>query len=446
MATADYCNIERLFYDLSRDWFLEHEISYESERRSGVYSAALTIWLMLLQRLCRLPLEGVISELNGNSGVSLFVELNSNSKKLKGGSVSRNSGGFSRARERLSADQISDLVEVCAAKLQKSTRSDDSIFLLDGSCFSTAYTEANGKKFPRHSAGTGKLHYPQVRLVTAHRLSNGLALKPIFGEMTRSEQSLAWEYLPSLPAGSVILGDRNFGVFSVAFRADSLGHKVIFRMKEDNFNRALGKKVGSDCNISATWHPSKSELKTTPAIPVDASIKGRFIRRTITKDGFPPMVLYFFTTTTLRAENVAALYLKRQRIETHISQLKQTLKLEFISAKTPAMIEKEIYIAFLTFNLVSAINSAVAKNIKIPFERISFTSARRIIEIYASNLQRAATPKEIEKIISTIEIGMYQTKLPNRSRKRSYPRVAKRNKSKYPIRSVVPENSNNSEN
>ena len=105
-------NIENLFYEISRDWFDDKGIKYESQKQTGVYSQALTIWLMMLQRLSGLPLQGaVINSLNTCSGI--FSGLNRRSKKLRDGEVSVNSGGFSQAKSRINQDLIIDLVHHC---------------------------------------------------------------------------------------------------------------------------------------------------------------------------------------------------------------------------------------------------------------------------------------------------------------------------------------------
>ena len=117
MTTAACVSVERLFYEISRDWFEENGISYESRSRGGVFSATLTIWLMLLQRLCNLPLQGAAIEMLRGGDESIFVELNRKSKKLAFGDLSSNSGGLSRARDRLESNQINDLVKHCESKL-----------------------------------------------------------------------------------------------------------------------------------------------------------------------------------------------------------------------------------------------------------------------------------------------------------------------------------------
>ena len=227
-------------------------------------------------------------------------------------------------------------------------------------------------------------------------------------------------------------------MFSVAHRAEELGHQVLFRLNEAVFKRVVGKAAdGQTTCTQLKWHPSKQDRKTTPEIPPNAVVEGFFISLRVDKPGFRPQTLFFFTTLDKPAEEIAALYLQRQRIETNIGQLKQVLKLEFVCAKTPDRIQKELSIAFLTFNLISAIMAAAAQHNDIPFARISFTAAIRIISAYGLQLQKATTPGQRSKIIDQVFTAFNQTKLPLRKNPRSYPRVLKRNPSKFPTQAVV---------
>jgi hypothetical protein len=62
----------------------------------------------------------------------------------------------------------------------------------------------------------GASHWPVLKMVVLHDMESGLAevpqWGPMFGAETVSEQQLAVQAMSQLPAHSVIVGDRNFGV------------------------------------------------------------------------------------------------------------------------------------------------------------------------------------------------------------------------------------------
>src|SRR5712671_942958 len=82
----------------------------------------------------------------------------------------------------------------------------------------------------------GKTHWPTLRIAVAHNLANGLASRPSWGAMygphAVSEQTLAEELMDRLPQGAVVVGDRNFGVFSIAYAATEKGLGILLRLTE----------------------------------------------------------------------------------------------------------------------------------------------------------------------------------------------------------------------
>src|SRR5205807_1767443 len=73
------------------------------------------------------------------------------------------------------------------------------------------------KAYPQAQNGRGKSHRPVVRMVVLHDVDTGLAERPYWGPMygprAVSEQALGEQATKHVPAGSVIIGDRNFGIF-----------------------------------------------------------------------------------------------------------------------------------------------------------------------------------------------------------------------------------------
>ena len=64
-----------------------------------------------------------------------------------------------------------------------------------------------------------------------------MAEEPRWGQMYGaeevSEQQFAEQAMDALAPGSVVVGDRNFGVFSMAWQAQQRGLEVVFRRAGD---------------------------------------------------------------------------------------------------------------------------------------------------------------------------------------------------------------------
>ena len=69
----------------------------------------------------------------------------------------------------------------------------------------------------------GESHWPVMKIAVMHHVATALAMDPQFGPMygaeAVSEQRLAEPLIDGLPPASVLIGDRNFGVFSVMWHA-----------------------------------------------------------------------------------------------------------------------------------------------------------------------------------------------------------------------------------
>jgi hypothetical protein len=96
-------------------------------------------------------------------------------------------------------------------------------FLLDGSSVRAAHRQGLCETFPPGSNQHGESHWPLLRVLVAHDLHTGLAMRPEWGAMhgpeAVSEQGLLETAIERLPDGSTVMGDANFGVFSVAYAA-----------------------------------------------------------------------------------------------------------------------------------------------------------------------------------------------------------------------------------
>jgi hypothetical protein len=137
------------------------------------------------------------------------------------------------------------------------------------------------------------------------------------------------------------------------------------------------------------------------------------------------------------AQEVAELYQKRVQVEVFIRDIKQTLKMAFVRSKKGETIEKELLIAYLTFNLLRATMQETATALGLPPNRMSFTATISLVRAYAPLLAAAKTKKDQDNILQRFQTNMLQSKLPVRSKQRSYPRVIKYPRDKYPSAGIV---------
>ena len=144
--------------------------------------------------------------------------------------------------------------------------------------------------------------------------------------------------------------------------------------------------------------------------------------------------LYLFTTTSLPAEEVVTLYGRRWQIETDLRSLKQTVSLYRICARSAEMMEKELLVAVMAYNLVRAIMFQAARRAQIDPRQLSFTYACNIVlDGYAQVLAARTAKQQQQKLDRMIDL-VARCKLPKRTKRRSCPREVWGRGYRFPIK------------
>ena len=88
-----------------------------------------------------------------------------------------------------------------------------------------------------------------------------------------SEQALLERAIDRLPSGSTVIGDANFGVFSVAYAATQRQHPVLLRLTAERA-RQLGWGTVARWHRSRAWcgSPVEPTARSHPDLPADACV------------------------------------------------------------------------------------------------------------------------------------------------------------------------------
>jgi hypothetical protein len=199
-----------------------------------VFTLRVTTWMMMMQRLSPSgTLDTAVSELLNGNGREILEPC----RKVNEGNISANTGGYNRARQRMPAEAARRVARQSFEQLreiQSGSGLRSRLFLLDGSSIRLSHTAAVLKAYPPAENQHGKSHWPVMKIAVMHHVATALAMDPQFGPMygaeAVSEQRLAEPLIDGLPPASVLIGDRNFGVFRVMRHAHSQGHTGLVRM------------------------------------------------------------------------------------------------------------------------------------------------------------------------------------------------------------------------
>jgi putative transposase len=397
-------------------------------RARGIYSLSVVVWLMMWQRLdSRGTLVLAVQQVvQGVLGDALPQE-----KRVRERRVSSNTGGLSRARQRLPLTIVETVCDeiftkLTAAELCLGLRS--RLFLLDGSSMRLPHTPSLVAAYPPGNNKHGEAHWPVIRILAAHHLASGLATRPCWGPMygnqAVSEQGLTEPILGRLPAGSALMADRNFAVFSVAWAAQQHNYGVLFRITDERAQRIAGPflpPAGSERPIE--WRPSRDDRRAHPELPADAVVRGRLIVAHVEGEDGKRLKLYLFTTLEEPREVLVELYRRRWDIELDIRSLKQTLRMHSLSSKTPEMAEKELLLAIAGYNLVRSVQMEAARLTNLEPKRLSFSRVQAVVMTAVPRLAATTDAAQWEAEYQRVLRWAAQGRLPNRPRQRSYPRA-----------------------
>jgi len=430
----------------SEEFFQQLKQELGLKTRRCVYDLPLVIWLMTVQRWDG---KGTLS-----TGVQQVVEqrpprLLGNHKRIREGTVSVHTGAYSDARQKMPvaaaekvADRVfEDLMQTRQAALEGWERR---VFVLDGSSVELPHSEELVAAYPPGSNQHGESHWPVLRVLVAQELTTAFAGRPCWGPMygpkAVSEQALTERILDRLPDRSVLMGDINFGVFTVVFAATQRRHDVLFRLQESRA-QALGGGLpltpGTDRKIG--WRPSAWERKHHPDLPPGACVWGRLIVEQVTASDGKSMLLYFFTTLDLGVEQILELYGQRWDVETDIRSLKHMLHLDMLRCQSPDMIAKELMLTLTGYNLVRAVMNEAAKQNHLNPRRLSFSRSQDVVNAALPGLDAAPSPAQYQERVQRMIQRVACCKLPNRSQRRPCPRAIWGHGSKFPKRKALPQ-------
>jgi hypothetical protein len=408
----------------------------QPKTRRSIYTAEVVIWLMILQRLQ--PggslASGVEALLSGSADWFLGGSERARQKR-----ISRRTGGYSHARQRLPKLLCRQVLTELIARLREilNPAGGRCAYLLDGSSLELEASPALRKAYPPAENQHGRAHWPVLRIVVLHELETGLAEPPCWGPMygaeAVSEQQLAEKTMDALKPGSILVGDRNFGVFSIAWQARQRGLDVAIRLTGERAAKLAGEPISVEGERPLRWTPSRFDGRRQGGMPEGAAVEGRLIALRIGK-GQSKEWLYLFTTVALPRAEVLDLYGKRWNIETDLRSLKRTVRLHHIAVRNENMMEKELLTAMAAYNLVRAVIALAARRHNLSPRQLSFAFVLNVVNASWPRLQAAtdtrAYRKEFDRLLDAAAQGIH----PKRRKPRSSPRAAWHRRHTFPSR------------
>src|SRR5271157_3853956 len=317
------------------------------------------------------------------------------------------------ARQRLPLEVIVELVHQTAHKIEAGA-SDQWLWkgrrtsLIDGSTSSMPDTPENQRAFPQANTQGIGLGFPVMRYVALISLATGvvrdLALGPYKGKET-GETALFRTLLDGLERGEIVLGDRYFASYFMIAELLLRGVDGLFRMHQRRkFDFRGGRPLGFEDHV-VTWtkpaRPKWMDEETYAQIPNQMEI--RELRFKVQRPGFRVNELVLVTTMLdaeeYTKEELADLFLQRWNIELDLRSIKDVLQMDVLRCKTPEMVEKEIWIHLLAYNLIRGMAAKAAEAHDKQPRLISFKGTLQTMTAFQEAL-RWALPPDRQRLVA----------------------------------------------
>jgi hypothetical protein len=283
-------------------------------------------------------------------------------KRVIGGlsPCSANTSGYCQARQRLPLEMVSTLVrstgEMMNGQIPDQWRwYGKRVHLIDGTTVTLPDTAANQAVYPQQSVQKPGLGFSICRIVGVICLSSGSVLNAAIGSFSgkgSSEQSLLRTLLDTFKAGDLVMGDAFYGTYFLLATLLDQGVDAVFeqlgaRKRVTDFRQ--GKHLGAKDHLIELLKPKQKPGWMTQA-DYDKAPAGITIREL--KVNGKILITTLLSARAYPKDELKALYKKRWHIEVDLRNIKTTLGMERLSCKTPAMVEKEMWVYFLAYNLI----------------------------------------------------------------------------------------------
>ena len=360
--------------------------------------------------------------------------------------ISTNTSAYCQARSRLPLATLFRIFTAVAATLQRRVLQREwwlggrRVRILDGSALSMPDTPANQKRWPQLSSQKPGCGFPLLRLVGIFCLSSGALLRYAFGNKHEQENHLARQLLDVLEKNDVLLADRgfcSFGLFSVLL---ARGVDCVMRLHQARrHDLRQGRRLGHNDRL-VQWRKGSARRNDPWAAEhgsLPETLTVRLVRFRIAVPGFRTREIILATTLldplAYPAEALAQLYAERWQIELRYREIKTTMGADVLRCRTPRMIEKELCLNAIGYNLIRCVMQESAQRHDVALERLSFKGSLDTVRHFADRIHAASgKPRCQRQLYDELLALIASDPLPHRPQ-RCEPRARKRRPKPYQL-------------
>lgn len=347
----------------------------KSKVRKRLFTPQLIFWAFLMQTLHHFPCRGSLQKIRLLLG------------KTRKGAPSADTSGYCQARMRLATDSLKKIFKHTAHALEGAVTAEHlwqgrTVRVIDCTNAKMPDTPENQARYPQPSVQKKGCGFPVVKIIAVFSMATGAMIHCLTGALTVHDAALfklLWDFFQ---VGDVLLADRAFVSYASIAHLKNRGVDVVFRLsavRPVDFRR--GKRLGKNDAIFTWLRPLQctknmtlDELRSLPP-----TLVLRILRFRVTQRGFRTRSVTLVTTlldpATYPPEALAQLFYQRWTIELSFRDIKISMRMEMLSCKSPAMIEKELLMFFIVHNLIRHLIWQSAEKYQLKIRQLSFKGA-----------------------------------------------------------------------
>jgi len=364
--------------------------------RKCLFTPLVTLWTFLMQTLSA---DGSCRE-----AVAKLMAMVSGAQLLDVGDLDPETGPYCKARKRLSQPLVTRLARETANALHKKYPAGKllngrRIKVADGTIVSMPDTPKNQKQYPQPSTQKPGLGFPLMRIVAVMSLQCGAVLDVAFGPYAgkrTGETAMLRTLFSTLKTGDVLLGDRYYASYWMIAMLQQRGVDTLFRQHQHRkIDFRCGTRLGRDDHLITMPKPRQRPEWMTRAIyrQLPEQMTVREVRVRVQQRGYRVKTLVLVTTLLdaqlYNKQEIAEAFRQRWHVELDLRSIKQAMGMSVLRCKTPNMVQKEVWVHMLAYNLIRTVMARAAEQAGIEPREVSFTGAMQTINAFAPVLEMA---------------------------------------------------------
>ena len=364
--------------------------------------------------------------------------------RKKHDSMSPDTSAYCQARAKIPLSALDKIQDHLVDRLQTRIPSGElwhgrHVRLVDGTGLSMPDTEANQASWPQSKGQKPGCGFPAMNLVGIFCLHSGALLQAAHGDRQTHETKLFRQLWDTLNPGDLALTDRGFCSFAALAGLHARGVDSLMRLPEKKIRVAISSQLPKtpNCDVLVTWQrPAQCPKTMSPEefALLPESILVRVVRYTIAHPGFRSQSVTLITTLldpAISASELADLYFRRWDIELHFREIKIHLNMDILRCKTPDMIERELRMHFIAYNLIRCLMQKAALTHDVDLRRVSFKGALDTLRQFANAIAGAdENPRIVSALVDEMLLAIARDLVPLRP-DRIEPRAKKRRPKNY---------------